>query len=408
MGRAGSSPEPPEEGSPVRLRYFSFRAFSFSSRWKEGDRSMTEEKGGKKLVAKSSSKRMDKSRTSSSEKRAKKTALSVRSIIIGPSSPLSPRLTSAVAKPQLLVIKSQLMRPKTAKKLIAQLRLLPATGEPIRRTSTYNSHVVPASPIHAVCLGHTDAEEDLLHFTKLHVPNTATGSKRETLDVVSTPVDKLTDLFNEMHIVDLLAAPDLGLGQPGNGSGLLAGAVPTAKTVLEGVKQITPQLMALGYATGRAILPDHNGVHPPTDRLSVITYWWGLEILLPPPTLEYLDSAQSVTGSVVNFLSALALINNGVREILPFIRYIAQYIDFEWNAIKRQDQGQGVICAATWIMPAAMVPRPWDFPPLTEPSPQNGVTQIGQFPVDAPISSPLTLDLVAEATIDGMSQRKTR
>ena len=260
MGRlGGNSPEPPEEGSPVRFRYFSFRAFSFSSKWKEGDRLITQEKGGKKLVVKSSSKRTDKSRASSSEKRAKKTALSVRSIIIGPSSPLSPRLTSAVAKPQLLVIKSQLMRPKTAKKLIAQLRLLPATGEPIQRTSTYNSHVVPASPIHAVCLGHTDAEEDLLHFAKLHAPDNATGSKSETLGVMSTPVDKLTDLFNEMHVVDLLAAPDLGLGQPGSGTGLLAGALPTAETVLEGVKQITPQLMALGYATGRAVLPDHKG-----------------------------------------------------------------------------------------------------------------------------------------------------
>jgi hypothetical protein len=254
----GSSPEPPEEGSPVRLRYFSFRAFSFSSRWKEGDRLRTQEKGGKILVAKPDSKRMDKSRASSSEKRAKKIALSVRSIIIGPSSPLSPRLTSAAAKPQLLVIKSQLMRPKTAKKLIAQLRLLPATGEPIQRTSTYNSPVVPASPIHAVCLGHTDVEEDLLHFAKLHA-DIATGSKPESRGVVSTPVDKLADLFNEMHVVDLLAAPNLGLGQPGNGSGLLAGALPTAETVLEGVKQITPQLMALGYATGRAVLPDHNG-----------------------------------------------------------------------------------------------------------------------------------------------------
>jgi hypothetical protein len=64
-------------------------------------------------------------------------------------------------------------------------------------------------------------------------------------------------------------------------------------------------------------------------------------------------------------------VNNGVREILPFIRYIAQFIDFEFNAIKGQDKGDGVVCAATWylffsfkgssvsstsrIMPAALV-----------------------------------------------------
>ena len=52
----------------------------------------------------------------------------------------------------------------------------------------------------------------------------------------------------------------------------------------------------------------------------------------------------------MNFLSAVALINSGVREILPFIRYISQYVDFEFNAIKRQDKGKGVVCAATWYV----------------------------------------------------------
>ena len=52
----------------------------------------------------------------------------------------------------------------------------------------------------------------------------------------------------------------------------------------------------------------------------------------------------------MNFLSALALINNGVREILPFIRYISQYVDFEFNAIRGQDKGKGVVCAATWYV----------------------------------------------------------
>jgi len=119
----------------------------------------------------------------------------------------------------------------------------------------------------------------------------------------------------------------------------------------------------LGYATGKAILPDHKGVHPPTDRISVLTYWWGLEIVLPPPSMKYLSNAQSVAGTLVNFLTALSLVNGGARELLPFVRYISQFIDFEFNMIKRQDKGQGVVCASTWIMPAALVPRPWDFPP---------------------------------------------
>ena len=67
-------------------------------------------------------------------------------------------------------------------------------------------------------------------------------------------------LFDDLNIVDLVATPDLGFGQPGDGKGLLAGAVPTAKTVMNGVMQLTPQLMALGFATGKAITPDHTGM----------------------------------------------------------------------------------------------------------------------------------------------------
>jgi hypothetical protein len=207
-------------------------------------------------------------------------------------------------------------------------------------------------------------------------------------------------MFKEMHVIDLVTSPDLGLGQPGNGEGVLAGAVPTAETVLQGVKQITPQLMALGYATGKVISTDHSGIYPPTDRMSVLTYWWGLEVVLPPPSLEYLSNVHSVSGTVINFLSAISLVNNGVREILPFIRYISQFIDFEFNAIKRQDKGNGVVCAATWIMPAALIPRPWDFPlPPTVSSdtrasetttgPSRVLNGVNRCQNTAPMSSPL-------------------
>jgi hypothetical protein len=57
----------------------------------------------------------------------------------------------------------------------------------------------------------------------------------------------------------------------------------------------------------------------------------------------------------MNFLTALALIDSGVREILPFIRYISQYVEFEFNAIKGQDNGKGVVCAATWYVNLLLV-----------------------------------------------------
>jgi len=66
--------------------------------------------------------------------------------------------------------------------------------------------------------------------------------------------------------------------------------------------------------------------------------------------LTFLQNAKSIAGTVMNLLSALALVNNGVREILPFIRYVSQFLDFEFNAIKSQDKGNGVVCAATWSL----------------------------------------------------------
>lgn len=56
----------------------------------------------------------------------------------------------------------------------------------------------------------------------------------------------------------------------------------------------------------------------------------------------------SVAHAVVNFLTALSVADGGVREIMPFVRYISQFIDTEYKMIKQQNQGQGVVCAATW------------------------------------------------------------
>jgi hypothetical protein len=250
--------------------------------------------------------------------------------------------------------------------LIAALKALPVNPAGTDKSATSQRS---GAPIHAVCLEHTDAEEDRLHFCQLvkeesalqiaavQVPNAA------NISVANASLEGLTKLLRDMRVISLITTPDLGIGQPGDGEGILAGAVPTAETVIKGITQITPQLMALGYATGQAFFPDHTGVHPPTDRMSILTYWWGLELCLPPPSITYLSNAQSISSSIMNFLTAVSLVNNGVREILPFIRYISQFIDFEFSSIKKQDKGKGVVCAATWIMPAAMVPRPWDFPP---------------------------------------------
>ncbi|KAF7428134.1 hypothetical protein PC9H_007353 [Pleurotus ostreatus] len=390
---AASDEKHTDDLTRARVRRFSFKTFSYvdvqpsdePNGHKPHELSAVKEHEKKQRAGQAFTKRLIKPINATSNRKAKQSALMVRSLIIGPAAnAASPKVTKAVAKPQLRKLKSELMRPKSANKVIAQLRALPVMDDVIDKETKKPIGVEDRArgPIHAVCLAHTDAEADAMHFCQL-----ASDAQDEQVAAASfggitptsTSMDKLTKMFNNMRLVELIKAPNLGLGEPGDGEGILAGAVPTAETVLDGFKQITPQLMALGFATGRAMLPDHTDVYPPLDRMSVLTYWWGLEVALPPPSLQYLSNAQSISSSLMNFLSAIALINNGVREILPFVRYISQFVDFEFSAIQGQDRGNGVVCAATWIMPAAMVPRPWDFPsPPGEGGPEGDAAK-GDF-----------------------------
>lgn len=228
------------------------------------------------------------------ERRAQKSAVTLQRVIMGPTVD-APAVTgvnadtkkyhlkflgkrakqsgsaSQVSKAQLEKVKRELMQPKRANEVIAHLRALPVptpngaativtTGA--SSTTSVASTLRPCGPIHAVCLAQTESEIDATHYRKIK-PKTSTNgrlSPSKIASFASASLESILPLFENMHIIDLVAAPDLGLGQPGDGDGLLAGAVPTAETVLNGVMQITPQLMALGFATGRAILPDHKGM----------------------------------------------------------------------------------------------------------------------------------------------------
>lgn len=185
------------------------------------------------------------------------------------------------------------MKPKSANRVIAQLRELspsdevtmPQDGKEVALSEFSRSK----GPIHAVCLAYPDAEEHNMHFANLGYQVEEDQLVSQSASAISTSLRKLNTLFSEMHVIDLIRSPDFGLGQPGDGEGILAGAVPTAETVITGIEEITPQLMALGYATGKAILPDHSGIvfrtylcslykshscpgiYPPTDRISVFT-----------------------------------------------------------------------------------------------------------------------------------------
>ena len=257
-----------DQSTPLRptpeIRRFSFRTFSFTRTHEDHKSALStiQDHEKKTHAAAAFSKRLAKPASSKSDRRAKESALIVRSLIVGPSATPSPTITKAIAKPRLSKIKSQLMQPKSANKVIAQLRALPVSDELMDAKDGKRTAVGAGGPIHAVCLAHTDVEEQELHFAQLTKEDEDQVLEVRSLylpGVATASVDKLTRMFSEMHIVNLIKSPDLGLGEPGDGEGILAGAVPTAETVIRGVEQITPQLMALGFATGRAMVPDHNG-----------------------------------------------------------------------------------------------------------------------------------------------------
>lgn len=98
----------------------------------------------------------------------------------------------------------------------------------------------------------------------------------------------------------------------------------------------------------------------PKDRMSVWSYWWGFEVAIPSSSMERLKKARSIESAALQLLAALT-IAGGAVELTPFVKYLSTYLDMEWNAIVSQNRGKGVVIAATWALPMALIPRAWDF-----------------------------------------------
>ncbi len=172
---------------------------------------------------------------SNADSRAKQSALVVRSLMVGQDTDeggvASPQVP--ISSAQLKNVKALLMKPKTANEVIAQLKALPAFPDS-------SSHA--NEPIQAVCLPYSDEEADSKHFgtlrnTKPPPTTTTTTHTPGSSPKESTTIEAITDTFKDLHIVNLFTAPNMGLGEPGDGKGILAG----------------------------------EGVYPPTDRLSILT-----------------------------------------------------------------------------------------------------------------------------------------
>ncbi|MCO5562930.1 hypothetical protein L7F22_016566 [Adiantum nelumboides] len=164
---------------------------------------------------------------------------------------------------------------------------------------------------------------------------------------VNDPLAKISNAFSEISPISLITQPATTLAGLGARKG---GAFD-----------------ALADASALVIQHSHGGleamqdIRPPIDRMAIFIYWWGFELTIPEPSMKYLSTAHSVSGAFLGFLQTMVT-TGGVPELLPFVRYISSFVDMEFNAIRSQDRNsKGVVIAATWLMPLALVPRPWDY-----------------------------------------------
>ena len=266
-----SQPDSPPVASPPKAedapsrpsadgRGFSFRPLWFIRGNADSKPTSTPAKEAEKAVVPPSAQPKPQPKPlTGSEKQAQESALIVRTLIVGSSGEFS----KAVGKSQLSKVKALLMQPKSANKVIAALRALP--GSVVQVDGRGGGGIITGSQtnglIHAVCLPYTEQEAHDQHFSQLVIPPPAEqpAGTPSLPSVASANIGAVTGMLKNMHVINLITTPNLGIGQPGDGEGILSGAVPTAETVINGIVKVTPSLMALGFATGKVLLPDHHG-----------------------------------------------------------------------------------------------------------------------------------------------------
>ncbi|ORY33356.1 hypothetical protein BCR39DRAFT_519394 [Naematelia encephala] len=287
--------------------------------------------------------------TPAKTRRATKAAIALRELILEPSAgseSLSPS-TRTTTLPRLREkdverLRTQLLKPSEAGAVIQQARTLPVRARQ------------GVEPMRAVCLDCGDGQAEQLirgarqrHAQEKHLAEHRFSTiKSPPLPLARLPV--LLSLLQPKEYQHVDTTIPLGLFLPASAMSLhrpLAGALPSAETLRRGFD-------ALLNAESKVYLyegPSHAGISPPVDRLSIYTYWWGFELALPPPTLEYLSRAKQISISVLNLLSIVVYaVPGGTRELAPFVGVLSRFIETEWAVLKTQDKGRGVVCGATW------------------------------------------------------------
>jgi len=238
------------------------------------------------------------------------TAASVKNILSGDLSSVSgPKVRASKLVSSQTKIAPQLLHDEKANKIISEIRQLSPLVQPehtIILTSSSNTqlssislHAPPRPPaVHGVCLEETDEEADAQAFSKLAptaalVASTPPPSAVPPKSTVSPSIYTLADVLARLKLVNFLQIdPTKPITPPAaskveppiklmDNEATLMGALPSPAVVANGVNDLATQLIALGLGDPKlmlattpdlnGLLPDHSGVYPPTDRMSVIT-----------------------------------------------------------------------------------------------------------------------------------------
>jgi hypothetical protein len=178
-------------------------------------------------------------------------------LLLGPRAPDSGPSTAALHQ-----VKASLLDPSSSKQVISLLHDLPASESKSPSKLVEVAPTAPTAPIRVICLDCNDEEANEKWFSKLPlstVPTRAGAQDFTVPSVADADVKSLESFFKKVQIVNLVQAPDLGIGQPTDGKGILAGCIPTARAISLGLSKASEQLIGLGFASTAAVWPSHAG-----------------------------------------------------------------------------------------------------------------------------------------------------
>lgn len=160
-------------------------------------------------------------------------------------------------------VKASLLDQHFAKQIISQLHNLPIHGIESTPSSDLEKPRAATAPIHAICLDITDELANEKWFSKLphsSISKTQGGSSSTAPSVAQADVKSLESFLSQVQIINIVQAPDFGIGQPVEGKGLFSGSIPTAHDLSDGLSKATEQLMTFGFASTAAVWPNHSGI----------------------------------------------------------------------------------------------------------------------------------------------------